>query len=494
MSGEHVLDIPGYDEVEEIGRGGFGVVYRARQRDLDRTVAVKVLTDAVDARSIARFDRERRTLGALADHPNVVTIFESGTTRQGQPYLTMEHLAGGSLGDLLARVGRIDWRAAVAAVVAVCGAVETAHRIGVLHRDIKPDNILLDRRGEVVLADFGIAGHVGGTATATGSVTASVGHAPPEVLTGARSTPVADVYSLGSTLFALLAGGPAFVRPTDESVLPVVVRVATEPVPDLRPLGVPDDVASVVERAMAKEGGDRHPSAAALGAALQEAQQRHVVAVTPMIVEAIAVEVPAALLTTVDLVGRADDGDGRPAGSPSDDDGDGDPGDERRREVAAAPFLLPVLVHGRGRGTGPAPLDPDPVALAKSGGRIEAPARPEPVTKAARRTARSRPVAAKGGDGGRQRAGKAGARTRFARRTQLLVGTGIVAIVAVGAVAVANGGDDDPEAGAIIVAVETDARRTSPQASRRASRRSPRSRASPPRRRRRARRPRPRRR
>jgi hypothetical protein len=294
------LGIPGYDDVEEIGRGGFGVVYRARQRDLDRTVAVKLLTTAADGRSQTRFDRERRSLGALSDHPNIVTIYESGTTRHGLPYLTMEYLAGGSLADRLEATGPLPWPTAVTAIVAVCGAVETAHRIGVLHRDIKPENILLDRRDQARLADFGIAGHLAGTATATGSITASIGHAAPEVLAGQRSTPATDVYSLGSTLFALVAGRAAFVRPTDETLMPVVVRVSSEPVPDLRPAGVPDEVCAAIEAAMAKDAAQRPASASAFGESLQAALVRHRLPVAPMVIEAITVEPPTAAVPAVD--------------------------------------------------------------------------------------------------------------------------------------------------------------------------------------------------
>ncbi len=116
-----LLGIPGYENVLEIGRGGFGIVYRARQAELDRVVAVKVLTSVVDAKALQRFDRERKALGALSDHPNIVTIFESGTTARGMPFLTMEFLAGGSFGDRLASAGAVDWPSVVAMAVLAPG-------------------------------------------------------------------------------------------------------------------------------------------------------------------------------------------------------------------------------------------------------------------------------------------------------------------------------------------------------------------------------------
>jgi len=218
----------------EIGRGGFSVVFRARQAEFGRDVAVKVITTVLDPRSLERFDRERRTIGALTGHPNIVTVFSSGENEAGMPFLVMEYLTGGSLADHLPD-HPFDWRRATELMVRVTGAVEAAHAAGVLHRDIKPENIFLSAHGEPKLGDFGIARLEGGMATSAGVVTASIAHAAPEILDGREPTVAADVYSLASTLFSLINGWPAHVRVTDQSMLPVYARVATEPVPDLRP-------------------------------------------------------------------------------------------------------------------------------------------------------------------------------------------------------------------------------------------------------------------
>ncbi|MEA2685424.1 MAG: hypothetical protein QOE93_619, partial [Actinomycetota bacterium] len=156
--------------------------------------------------------------------------------------------------------------------VKIAGALESAHRIGVLHRDIKPENVLLSRFGEPKLADFGIASVAGRTETRSGSVTASIAHAAPEILNGERPTVATDVYSLASTLYTLLTGGPAFVHVDDETVLPIVARIAADPVPDLRPRGVPDALCRVVEQGMAKEPGARQGSALEIARRLQDAQ------------------------------------------------------------------------------------------------------------------------------------------------------------------------------------------------------------------------------
>jgi serine/threonine-protein kinase PknK len=284
------LGIEGITDPVEIGRGGFGVVYRARQPALHRTVAVKlVATGVLDDRARDRFERELHAMGTLSGHPNIVTIYDSGFTSDGRPFIVMDHMAGGSVADRLAR-GLLPWQEAATVGVKVAAALETAHRAGVLHRDIKPENILISSYGEAKLGDFGIARVQGGPETRTGIVTASMSHASPEILSGGRPSIGSDVYALGSTLFTMLAGSPAFFRDTDESLVPMITRIAIDPVPDLRSRGVPDDVCRVIERAMAKEPGDRFPSAAALGRALQDAQRRAGVTPTELLISNEGVE------------------------------------------------------------------------------------------------------------------------------------------------------------------------------------------------------------
>ncbi|MGH9278993.1 MAG: serine/threonine-protein kinase [Acidimicrobiales bacterium] len=280
------LGLEGYEKAQEVGRGGFARVYRAWQPDFERDVAIKVITTDVDDDSLSRFRRECQAIGSLSGHPNIVTVHEHGRAGNGQPYIVMEYLSGGSLWARLEGRGPLPWPKAVDVGIKLAGALESAHRRGVLHRDIKPENVLVSRFGEPKLADFGIARIEGKTATRTGVVTGTVAHAPPEVLSGARPTVASDVYSLGSTLYTLLAGHPAFLRPDDESIVAVVARVAAEPVPDLRPAGVPDAVATVIERAMAKEPAHRFASAEAMGRGLQAAQSTAGLAVTTLPLEA----------------------------------------------------------------------------------------------------------------------------------------------------------------------------------------------------------------
>ncbi len=335
---EGIPSIPGIEGLELIGRGGFAVVYRGRQPAFRRDVAVKVLErSGFDADDRRRFDRECQAMGALSDHPGIVTLHEAGTTSSGQPYLVMAYVRGGTLHDQLVASGPLGWQEVTVAGVTLSGALETAHRAAVLHRDIKPANVL---RAEFSyqLSDFGIARIAGGHETQSGVITASIAHAAPEILDGAQPTARADVYALASTLFEALTGRAAFVRDTDEGLVPLIRRVLTEPPPDLREHGVPDAVAAVVDVAMAKDPADRYESAEAFGLALRGAQ-----AVTGMSVTDLAVA-PAA-----------------PGDASSGFTAAGRPPTDATADVTAPPARAPVPAppaHGEAEPSPPSPRAP----------------------------------------------------------------------------------------------------------------------------------------
>src|ERR1700758_2986364 len=285
---DRVPDLPaelrdaGFDDATEIGRGGFGVVYRCAQPLLDRSVAVKVLTADLDPENLDRFLREQHAMGRLSGHPNIVTILQVGTTSAGRPFIVMPYHAKNSLEALIRRHGPLDWHETLHVGVKLAGALEAAHEAGILHRDVKPGNILLSEYGEPELTDFGIARMAGGFQTATGVITGSPAFTAPEVLEGEAPTPASDVYSLGATLFCALTGHAAFERKSGEKVIAQFLRITSQPIPDLRERGFPADLAAVIERAMARDPADRPSSAASFGEELQEVQRTGGVTVDEM--------------------------------------------------------------------------------------------------------------------------------------------------------------------------------------------------------------------
>ncbi|NND76002.1 MAG: BMP family ABC transporter substrate-binding protein [Ilumatobacter sp.] len=268
----HAPVIDGIEGMVLVGEGGFAIVYRGHQPAFRRDVAVKVLQrTGLGAEDRRRFDRECQAMGALSDHPGIVTLYDAGFTEDHRPYMVMPFVSEGTLADRLAAAGPLSWQDVTELGVRLCGALETAHRAGVLHRDIKPANILRSRYGDQ-LSDFGIARIQGGHETRSGVITASVAHAAPEILDGLPPSPQADVYALASTLFEALTGHAAFVSDTDEGLLPLIRRVLTDQPPDLREHGVPSAVARLIETAMAKNPADRYATAEEFGLAIRGAQ------------------------------------------------------------------------------------------------------------------------------------------------------------------------------------------------------------------------------
>src|ERR1700756_2438297 len=263
----------GFDDVAEVGHGGFGVVYHCTQPSLDRTVAVKVLTSDLDPDNLDRFLREQRAMGRLSGHPHIVTILQVGTTSSGRPFIVMPYYAKDSLEALIRRHGPLEWSEAVSIGVKLAGALDAAHLVGTLHRDVKPGNILLTDYGEPQLTDFGIARIAGGFQTSTGVITGSPAFTAPEVLEGEAPTAQSDIYSLGATLFCALTGHAAFERRSGERVVAQFLRITSQPIPDLREHGMPDDVAAIIERAMSRDPSARPATATAFGDELREVQR-----------------------------------------------------------------------------------------------------------------------------------------------------------------------------------------------------------------------------
>lgn len=168
-------------------------------------------------------------MGRLSGHPNIVDVHAAGFTARGHPFLVMPFLASGSLGGSRGAHRSAALVGGRAIAVKVGGALSAAHGAGIVHRDVKPDNVLFTSFGEPQLGDFGIARVVGAAPTVGGDITATILYAAPEVLGGRPPSPSSDLYSLAATIVTALSGRPPFLRDTDESMAPLMVRIVTEP-------------------------------------------------------------------------------------------------------------------------------------------------------------------------------------------------------------------------------------------------------------------------
>ncbi|MEV0109735.1 protein kinase [Nocardia sp. NPDC050799] len=216
--------------------------------------------------------REQRAMGRLTGHPNIVTVLEKGVTPRGRPYLVTPFYPLGSLDTWLRQHGPLPVEDVLRIGVKIAGALQSA-RLGIVHRDVKPGNILLTDYGEPALTDFGIAHIAGSFRTAAGTVIGSPAFTAPEVLDGAPPSSGADVYGLGATMFCALTGHAVFERRSGEKMVTQFLRITTAPRPDLGDRGVATDISDLVEAAMHRNSRER-PSAAALGEAIRELQLR----------------------------------------------------------------------------------------------------------------------------------------------------------------------------------------------------------------------------
>jgi len=261
---------PRYQDAEHVARGGMGDVYRATDTVLGRTVAVKVLAERFsdDEGVRERFTREAQAAARLSDEPNTITIFDVGEW-EARPYIVMEFAERGTLEDLLKAKGAQDPSDVLRWLGEAAVALDAAHKAGIVHRDVKPGNLLVDNRGQVRVADFGVASAVGmDSMTMTGTVLGTAGYLSPEQARGERATPASDRYGLGIVAFELLTGERPFAAdsPTAEAAAHVHA-----PIPSLSDRSnLPHELDPVLRRALAKDPADRYPSSVDFVAALRE--------------------------------------------------------------------------------------------------------------------------------------------------------------------------------------------------------------------------------
>ncbi|MCB9373684.1 MAG: serine/threonine protein kinase [Microthrixaceae bacterium] len=266
-------------ELTEIGHGGTATVYRCTQPD-GSMVAMKLFHAATaDDPAAVHFRREAEARRRVPPHPALLAAQATGRAPDGRPYLLLE-LADQTLEQHVAESGPMPWPDACALAVGVAGALETAHRAGLVHCDVSPANVHLV--GVTwKLGDFGAACD---RSVADADRPVTLVHAPPEALRGAAAAPSRDVYGLAATLYHAIAGAPAFGDATGQTAARIAGRIATEPVPDLRRTGTPDAVCRVVERAMSKDPARRPASVGQLADELAEAARSADVSVAPPLV------------------------------------------------------------------------------------------------------------------------------------------------------------------------------------------------------------------
>ena len=246
--------VDGYTIEELIDRGGFSRVYRATQHGLDRPVAIKILnTTFEDERQRAVFERECRVMGRLSTHPNIVTVFASAITDDGRPAIVMELYAG-----TFRRVGSLSVAEVVDVGIKIADALQAIHDDGIIHRDIKPHNVFVSDRGEPAVGDFGISS-IENERTVTGAAGFSINYAPPEVFEDDGAGTAGDIYSLGATLYHLIAGDVPFPHTGDESdrMRSTVSKIIASPPPSLGQPDVPPQLDRLIRRCMAKAPADR---------------------------------------------------------------------------------------------------------------------------------------------------------------------------------------------------------------------------------------------
>ena len=273
------LEAPSEDDryrlIRQIGSGGMAEVYLAYDEVLEREVAFKVLDrkHAENREAVERFRREARNAASLSHDPNIVSIHDRGETEDGTYYLVMEYMQGGSLEDLIEREGLLSPQRATEVALQVARALSVAHETGVIHRDIKPQNILLSKTGEAKVADFGIARAASATTmTQAGSVMGTVHYISPEQALGEPATPQSDLYSLGVVLYEMLTGELPYDAETTAGIIMQHVGGLSRSPKDAK-AEVPEELDAVTARLLARDPEDRYADASALEEDLERAKE-----------------------------------------------------------------------------------------------------------------------------------------------------------------------------------------------------------------------------
>ncbi|MDY7102848.1 MAG: serine/threonine-protein kinase [Actinomycetota bacterium] len=405
-----------YELRAHLGRGGFASVVVAHDQRLRRDVAVKLLSPNAGPGAGDRFVREAHVAASI-NHPNVVVVHDVGVEGD-QPYLVMELLEGGDLSSVIAQRAPLSLGETTHVMSSVLAALDALHRAGIVHRDVKPANILVTTDGTVKLSDFGIARPTDATRlTAAGSVLGTPAYLPPEQAEGRPATASGDLYSAGAVLYELLTGEPPFGRGSTAGVALAHVR---EPVPTVRSMRpeMSAELDEVVRRALAKDPMERWPDAAAMGAAVHEATRGH--APTPVLPAAVAASADRA---TAHLSPSGYEPTGLPGARTPPSPGPPPPSGGEPEQATA--YLAASVVSGTDRTRAPVdeprPTVPDvPAYAARRAGGADA-------TRAYAHSPEAAPDGPRG------------------RRAPLLIALAVLALCLLGALALLNDGDEAPD-------------------------------------------------
>jgi hypothetical protein len=275
---------PGYANVAELATGAFATVYRAVELGTGRAVALKVLRLADTSPHLVEvFEKELGALALLSNHPNVTTLYGTFSTPEGRPVLVLE-LCRESLAHRVRQSGPLAADEVVQVGIKIAGALETAHRSGLLHRDMKPQNILVSQFDEPVLADFGVATLQAQAQSTEGVFGFTTLHAPPEALEGLPLSPSADIYGLASSMYQLLVGRGPFSSYEGEAPASVILRILRDPAPRAPANDVPVALGDLMENALAKDPAKRPQTAGDFAESLREIEALAGWAQTPYVV------------------------------------------------------------------------------------------------------------------------------------------------------------------------------------------------------------------
>jgi len=266
--------ISGYTVGERLGSGGFASVYLAIDDATGEQVAIKVLHGhTANPDDLRRFERERTTMRALSGHPNIVGVLGGGhTDEDDMHYTVLEYVGGGSVRDHLTSAGALHWANVVEVGVQICAALDVAHRSGVLHRDVKPANILLDDN-IAKLTDFGIARLIGQSqVTAAQSIIGTLAYTPPEIFHNKPFDGRGDIYQLGISLYEMLLGRAPFTSAAADNKATIIRRILDNPAPPLAQFDVPQPLSDLLDEVLSKDPADRPQTAESFGRRLNQVE------------------------------------------------------------------------------------------------------------------------------------------------------------------------------------------------------------------------------